>query len=158
MLRAMLIGRCSTVYKIDCNDVMEKPDGLPNRKLLNYKDCKSSIATLHYSCFPRAGTPKRSQALHCPSPGRNLSDCPRQASRKSTSRQPASNVGCRSIGRSVTLRTESANDIRWDRHSPIGLTPPLRDIEVITTQKISRASSACWKPAHSFLRSVFLRR
>jgi hypothetical protein len=32
---------------------MEKPDGLPNRKLLNYKDCKSGIATLHYSGFPQ---------------------------------------------------------------------------------------------------------
>ena len=38
MLRSMLIGRCSTVYKIDYSDGMEKPDALPNRKLLNYKD------------------------------------------------------------------------------------------------------------------------
>lgn len=56
MLRSMLIGRCSPVYKIDYSDVMEKPDALPNRKPLNYNDSQVSHCDVpNYSGFPEAG-------------------------------------------------------------------------------------------------------
>jgi hypothetical protein len=70
MLDLLLLERCSTVYKIDYSDVMEKPEAPPNRTLLNYKHSQvSHCDCLHHSGFPEA---RSEMYLHRPLDGVHL--------------------------------------------------------------------------------------